>query len=387
MIDAVPFAQRARELGFGLWTGVPCSYLEPFINHVIDAPELRYVGATNEGDAVAIAAGAELGGLRGVAIFQNSGLGNAVSPLTSLTHVFRIPVLVIATLRGEPGGAPDEPQHALMGAVTTRLLDLIEIPWERFPEDERDVGPALERAVRTMDAHSRPFAFVLRKSALAEHPLATRPEPRPVGAIPAGDPFPEPVATRRELLAAVQRAARPDDVLVATTGYTGRELFALGDRENQLYLVGSMGCASSLGLGLALARPDRRVVVLDGDGAALMRLGALATLGYERPPNLLHVLLDNGRHESTGGQSTVSHSVDFAALAAACGYPRASRVIRPRDLAEHVADPRHGLAFVHVRMQPGTPKGLPRPDIAPEDVARRLRAALGPLARSVTAPS
>ena len=133
MIEARAFIEAARERGFGLYTGVPCSYLKPFINYVIDSDQLRYVGAANEGDAVAIGAGAQLAGTRSVVMFQNSGLGNAVNPLTSLTYTFRIPVLLIPTLRGEPGGPADEPQHELMGAVTTDMLDLMNIQWEYFP--------------------------------------------------------------------------------------------------------------------------------------------------------------------------------------------------------------------------------------------------------------
>lgn len=133
MIKAESFAEAVKKRGFGLWTGVPCSYLKPFINFVIDDPEQQYVAAANEGDAVAIAAGAQLGGLRAIAMFQNSGLGNAVNPLTSLTYTFKIPILLIVTLRGEPGGAPDEPQHKLMGEITERMLDLMEIPGNIFP--------------------------------------------------------------------------------------------------------------------------------------------------------------------------------------------------------------------------------------------------------------
>ena len=128
MIAADVFLEASTRHGFGLYTGVPCSYLKPFINSVIDSDQLRYVGAANEGDVVAIGAGAELAGKRSVVMFQNSGLGNTVNPLTSLTCPFKIPVLLIPTLRGEPGGAPDEPQHELMGAITTDMLDLMQIP-------------------------------------------------------------------------------------------------------------------------------------------------------------------------------------------------------------------------------------------------------------------
>ena len=136
MIEAQQFIHAASQRGIDFYAGVPCSYLTPFINQVITSPDIQYVGAANEGDAVAIGAGAELGGRRAVVMFQNSGLGNAVSPLTSLNYVFRIPVLVITTLRGEPGGAPDEPQHELMGEITTRLLDEMQIPWEYFPAED-----------------------------------------------------------------------------------------------------------------------------------------------------------------------------------------------------------------------------------------------------------
>jgi phosphonopyruvate decarboxylase len=166
-------------------------------------------------------------------------------------------------------------------------------------------------------------------------------------------------------------------VLLATTGYTGRELYACGDRDSQLYVVGAMGCASSLGLGLALARPERRVIVLDGDGAVLMRLGALTTIGYERPVNLIHVVLDNQVHESTGGQSTVAHSVDLAAVAAACGYPCVRRLHAPGEVADFLRGTADTLSFVHVRIRPGTPAKLPRPTLSPHAVADRLRAFLG----------
>jgi phosphonopyruvate decarboxylase len=384
MIEAGRFVAAARARGFALYAGVPCSYLTPFINHVladasgaVDATRLRYIGAANEGDAVAIAAGAELGGLRSVAMLQNSGLGNAVNPLTSLTWTFRIPVLLVVTWRGEPGGPQDEPQHELMGRITPRMLELMDVPWAPFPVVEAEIGPALDAACAWFAREGRPYALVMRKGSVAEDGN-TAPEPRhrPRGA-PRGMEA-RPRATRRQALAAIQAALGPDDVLVATTGYTGRELYALGDRPGQLYMVGSMGCAVSLGLGLATARPDRRIVVVDGDGAALMRLGALATVGAERPPNLLHVVLDNGMHESTGGQATVSANVDFCALATASGYPEAFAVGDPEALREQMERRVAGLRFVHVPIRPGVTGPLPRPTVTPAEVAARLRAHLGP---------
>lgn len=377
MIRCGTFLSAARERGFRLWSGVPCSYLDPLINAVIDSDDLRYVAAANEGDAVAIAAGAELGGVRSVALFQNSGLGNAVNPLTSLTHTFRLPVLLIPTLRGEPGGAPDEPQHTLMGEITVPLLELMRIAWEHFPEEDAGVAPALDRALGHMTEHRRPYALVMRKGAVepraGSSPLAVHAPPRIVSAGTGA----EPTLTRTEALRTVQAGVRASDVVLATTGYTGRELFACDDRASQLYMVGSMGCASSLGLGLALARPERRVLVLDGDGALLMRMGALATVGHERPANLIHVVLDNAVHESTGGQSTVSRSLDLCSVAHGCGYPTATRADTADALTDLLASERAGPTFVHVPLRPGTPADLPRPTLAPHAVAERLRTFLG----------
>ncbi len=373
-IPAAAFVETAKMAGFSLYTGVPCSYVKPFINYVIDAPDLTYVGATNEGDAVAIAAGAELGGKRAIAMMQNSGLGNAVSPLTSLNAIFRIPVLLIVTLRGEPGGPHDEPQHELMGAITTKMLETMNVAWDWFPREESTVATTLEKAVSHMTKTELPFCLVMKKDSVAPHKLTSRPLAHDVN----GAALPKPVSSasrpsRGEALAAIQRATQARDLLVATTGYTGRELYALEDRPNQLYMVGSMGCAGPFGLGLAWARPDHRVVVLDGDGALLMRMGALATLGYERPQNLVHVLLDNEAHDSTGTQSTVSHSVDLAAVAAGCGYPSVRRVEGADELEAVLRDRTPGLRFVHLKTRPGAPDDLPRPKITPREVKERLK--------------
>ena len=372
MIPAATFIEAARERGFALYTGVPCSYLKPLINYCIDTDGLLYIGAANEGDAVAIAAGAGLGGVASVAMFQNSGLGNAVSPLTSLTETFRLPILLIVTLRGEPGGAPDEPQHEMMGNITPSLLELMDIRWEYFPADEDKVADALDRAVSHMAAERRPYALVMRKGSVAPWELETGSEPQ----VPrcAAAPRPAAVLRRSEALAAIQASVADGDLVIASTGVCGRELFALSDRPNQLYMVGSMGCAISLGLGLAKARPDRRVIVIDGDGAALMRLGAMCIVGAEKPTNLVHCLLDNGQHESTGGQATVSGSIDLPAIAAASGYARVDAAATAEALQRSLEATPAGPAFLYVPILPGVPDELPRPDIAPAQVAERFRA-------------
>jgi len=374
MIAAESFIQAAKEQGFGLYTGVPCSYLTPFINYVIDSPDLRYIGAANEGEAVAIAAGADLAGMRSVVMFQNSGLGNAVNPLTSLNYIFKIPILVITTWRGQPGGTPDEPQHELMGAITPQLLDLMQVPWEYFPTDTEAISPTLARAVAHMTEHKTPYALIMTKGAVATCQLNSLLSYKLLSVQPAPTVITEkPSSTRQEILQAIQAASLPQDVILATTGFTGRELYALADKENQLYQVGSMGCISSLGLGIALTQPQRRVIAIDGDGAALMRLGALATIGYQRPANLLHILLDNHTHESTGGQSTVSHSIDFGAIASACGYEQVVTATTPQQVKSLLQSPLEKLTFLYIPTKSGVPNGLPRPIITPLEVAQRLR--------------
>src|SRR3984885_14924854 len=332
MIEARNFVEAARQRGFRWYAGVPCSFLTPFINYVLQDPSLHYLSMANEGDAVALIAGVALAGDasaphgRGVAMMQNSGLGNAVSPLTSLTWTFRLPQLLIVTWRAQPGIA-DEPQHALMGPITPDMLETMQVPWELFPTETTDIGPALDRATAYMDRTGRPYALVMQKGSVAAHALKG-----------GAGAFAERSTVSRAVIAPhrVALEARPSRedalrlviaqtpvasaVLLASTGFCGRELYAIDDRPNHLYMVGSMGCVLPLALGLALARPDLRVVALDGDGAALMRMGAFATAGTYGPPNLQHLLLDNGAHDSTGGQATVSPQVSFAQIAAACGY-------------------------------------------------------------------
>src|SRR5580658_2398427 len=176
MIEAHHFVEAARARGYDWYAGVPCSYLTPFINYVLQDPALHYVSMANEGDAVALIAGVALAGGNGAAhrpgitMMQNSGLGNAVSPLTSLTWTFRLPQWLIVTWRGQPG-VPDEPQHALMGPITPTMLDTMEIRWELFPTEAAAIGPALERAIAHMDATGRPYALVMQKGSVATYPL------------------------------------------------------------------------------------------------------------------------------------------------------------------------------------------------------------------------
>jgi phosphonopyruvate decarboxylase len=315
-------------------------------------------------------------------MMQNSGLGNAVSPLTSLTWTFRLPQLLIVTWRGQPGVA-DEPQHALMGPVTPAMLDTMEIRWETFPTEADAIGPALDRAIAHMDETGRPYALVMQKGSVAPYELKdSGARARRAAVAPHAqfrDVAASELASRHDALKKViAHTPLESTVVLASTGFCGRELYAIDDRPNQLYMVGSMGCVTPFALGLALARPDLHVVALDGDGAALMRMGAFATLGVYGPGNLTHVLLDNGAHDSTGGQATVSPQVSFAGVAAACGYASAVESDDPAVIDELFNAPlADGPRFARLTIRRGTPDGLPRPTITPPDVKTRLMRHIG----------
>jgi phosphonopyruvate decarboxylase len=377
MISAAAFIEHARALGYSQYAGVPCSFLKPFINYVISDRALNYVGAASEGEAVGITLGAYLGGRKTVTMCQNSGLGNMVNPLTSLNYPFRIPTLLITTWRGEPG-VKDEPQHELMGQITHRLLETMDIPWLSFPREEAQIAPTMAQAEASMKERSKPFALVVSQDSVAEFDLAEQPAPvrvttavRRHDALPLGERM-----IRTEALQAVLESLAGDEAILGTTGKTGRELFTIADRPSHLYVVGGMGTASAIGFGLAQTRPKLPVVVLDGDGAALMKLGSFATIGNYQPANLLHILLDNESHDSTGGQRTVSGVVDFVGVAAATNYRHAISAERLDDVRAAVKFLRHqsGPSLLHVRIRPGSPKNLGRPTVKPHEVKERFMA-------------
>ena len=322
MISAAFFCDELERHGFGFASGVPCSYFGGPISLLSRTPG-RYVAAANEGNALATAAGAALAGERAYIMLQNSGLGNLINPLTSLIMTYRIPVLTFVSLRGWPDPAGDEPQHAVMGPTTTPYLDLLGLPYWilRADADEARFQEVLEAVTTTLDEGHAPFVLVEKHAVDAAAPV------RGVAREHAG-------TDRMDSVDAVRLITKliGDAPVVATTGYTGRELFGVEDRPANFYMQGSMGHASSIALGIALNRPDRPVVVLDGDGAALMHLGALSVIGAQAPPNLVHIVLDNGIHESTGGQGTTSNTTGLEKVAAAAGYADARRCATPEQL-------------------------------------------------------
>ena len=383
-MDIKRFCDVLKQHGIRRGAGVPCSFFTPLVNYVAADPELDYVSATNEGEAVSIAAGLVTAGHPAFALMQNSGLGNAVNPITSMLYIYGIPVVLLVSHRGEPG-KPDEPQHALMGEITEQLAILCRLRTHVLDP------MAFEITLREAQAAGVPAAWICRKDTLTGGPKAAPVnlvvESRPItvgghGRHPA-------TVTREEALDAIlpllNGSGDPDrtPAVVSTTGRLSRELYELDDtnhdKSNRFYMVGSMGCAASFGIGVALGRPDRPTVVLDGDGALLMKLGSLATAGHLGLSNLHHIVFDNGAHDSTGGQPTPSPAVDFAVVAAACGYRDTTTVHTTgalRDeLERQLATP--GPSLIRMVIRPGTRSNLGRPTLTPRDGWLRFRSFLG----------
>lgn len=375
MTDTERFGEELRKSGFSFFTGVPCSFLKNLINYAIN--DCEYVGAANEGNAVAIASGAYLGGKRPVVLMQNSGLTNASSPLVSLNYPFRIPLLGFVSLRGETGES-DEPQHELMGRITTRMLELMKVTWEYLSSDTDKAIHQLQQAILNIH-HNRPFFFVVRKGTFEPVALQKQ-EPTPaINQIKRVKEAEDQYPPRYEALSTINSLKDGNTIQIATTGKTGRELYEIEDAENNFYMVGSMGCVSSLGLGLAMTQSRKDVVVIDGDGSLLMHMGTLATAGSYSPSNMLHILLDNQAHDSTGGQRTVSGNIDFVEIAAVCGYIRVIYTHNLKQLKASIQEwkKQKGLTFIHLKIASGSKERLGRPRIKPYEVKERLRTFLG----------
>lgn len=363
MITAAEFVTALDEIGCHQLAGVPCSYLADVYDELAADDRFDYVPAANEGAAYTIAAGLLLAGRESAVLLQNSGLGNLVNPLTSFAMPYRIPVLAFTTMRGWPVAGDEEPQHEVMGRCTAPILEVLGLPHHVLPGELDAFRDLLGRVQR--DRRRGVPAFILIPSRIP----GTGTAPTAAGG--------EGSFGRREALAELTRLL-PDALFVTTTGYISRELFALRDRPENLYLQGAMGHAASVAAGVALGRPGRRVVAVDGDGSALMHLGALSTIGHLDGLDLVHVILDNGGYESTGSQGTTAGTTAFPQVATACGYRASVSVGSAAELraaGELLRGP--GPALAHVRIAPRSAVAGSRATsaIQPDGLARRFAAA------------
>ncbi len=370
MLNTNKFGNSLKNLGYDFFSGVPCSFLKYLINYAIN--DCEYIMATNEGDAVATCAGASVAGRKTVVLMQNSGLTNATSPLTSLTYTFKIPVLGFVSLRGEKG-INDEPQHDLMGRITTQMLDLMKIPWGFLSNDFEEAIKQLSEANKYIEKNET-FFFVVKKGTFDKVELKEQKLHRTFNKLKLTRGKRETFPPRILVLKEISKIKNSDTVLLATTGKTGRELYEVGDSPNNLYMVGSLGCISPFAMGIALSKPDKNVIAIDGDGSLLMRMGTIVTNAYYQPKNMLHILLDNNSHDSTGGQATISQNVDFIEIASSVGYETTAYIHDLSELEKFIKNWKiyKGLCFLYIRIAKGSKTPLGRPKIKPYQVKERL---------------
>lgn len=347
MISARDFVHSLKEKDLRFFTGVPCSFFQSAINCVIDDPALRYTIVPNEGAALAAAAGAYLAGAPSVVMIQNSGLGNLINPLTSLNMIYHLPVLLL--ISGRAYGIPDEPQHEIIGKTMGGLLDVLGIGHEDLPEDLPEMRLALDKALERMKQEKKPFAFFVRKDTIAPY----EPQCRSNKSYPL---------KRIDAIRLISAELTGHEYVIATTGMPSRELFSVCDKESNFYMQGSMGHAAAIGLGVALNQPEKKVVVLDGDGALLMHMGILSSVGFYRPVNFYHIVLDNESYETTGDQDTTSSTTDLVTIAKASGYRTAQEAITEEELRSSLKPLLHqdGPVFLRVKINREPTSGIPR---------------------------
>lgn len=346
-------------IGADFYTGVPDSQLKALCNYLMNTygtDPKHHIIAANEGNATALAAGYHLStGRVPVVYMQNSGEGNIINPVASLLNdkVYAIPVIFVIGWRGEPG-VHDEPQHIYQGEVTLNLLEDMDIAAFVIGKEttDDDVKAAMERFREVLDG-GKDVAFVIRKGALSYDEKV--------------DYSNENTMIREEIIRHIAAVSKEDPV-VSTTGKASRELFEIREANGQghgsdFLTVGSMGHCSSIALGVALQKPEMKIWCIDGDGAALMHMGAMAVIGANKPSNMVHVVINNAAHETVGGMPTVAGEINLVQIAKACGYPNAVSVSDYEDLERELAaaKAKNELCFIEATCAIGARENLGRP--------------------------
>jgi phosphonopyruvate decarboxylase len=363
MLRCQDFVGWLESFGVDFYAGVPDSLLKPVCFYLTDHAGDKHVVAANEGGAVALACGYHLATSKVPLVYlQNSGQGNTINPLLSLADrdVYSIPMLLLIGWRGEPG-TKDEPQHVKQGKLTASLLDAMQIPYRVLPAEPAAARRYVDELLPIAATESRPVALLVRKDTFEPYEPTDH----------AGGKF---EMTREQAIEAVVVSLSGTEAIVSTTGKISRELFEYRARAGESHgrdflTVGSMGHASQIAMGIALAQPDRQVFCLDGDGAMLMHMGSAAIVGAAGVANFKHVILNNGVHDSVGGMASAGLRVSFREIVMACGYTEAWRVERREEVAEKVARLRsaRGPAMLEIMVQKGARTDLGRPTTSPTE--------------------
>ncbi|AXA43691.1 MULTISPECIES: phosphonopyruvate decarboxylase [Rhizobium] len=370
------FTTKMATRGYNFATGVPCSLLGPLINEFTLDERWASFAAPNEGLAVGLAVGAYIGEQKPLVYMQNSGLGNALDGLTSLASIQKVPLLLVVSWRGEPG-TNDEPQHDQMGLILPDILQLLGISSGFLATDGGNVDALLDDAAHEY-AQRRSFAIIVKEKTFEAQPLSvSRISSRARGVShSSGRGGASASPSRISVIDLVQNAAPQTAGIVTSTGKMSRELMMIADGPRNLYVIGSMGLASTVGLGISLFT-ERKVIILDGDGSVLMQMGALAMIGTYAGANFIHVILDNGVHESTGGQETVARNVSFSAVSVDCGFSQAFESCGLADFEEAFRQAllqQQGPVAIHAHVASGSAANLPRPKASPMENLERFRA-------------
>ena len=362
MISPKFFYDTLASYGIDFYAGVPDSLLKNLCAYITDHADAAHnIIAANEGGAMGLAAGHYLATSQiPVVYMQNSGEGNIINPLASLTDpdVYNIPVLLVIGWRGKPG-VHDEPQHVKQGKVTTGLLNVMGIDYTVLSKEEDKAEAQIKKAVAFMQATKQCYALVIEKDTFEDYKLQN---------VEKNDL----TMSREETIQTVAAALGEKDAIVSTTGMISRELFEYRTTMNQgherdFLTVGSMGHASQIALGIALSKQDRKVWCFDGDGASIMHMGSMAIVANKAPKNYVHVVFNNGAHDSVGGQPTVGLKINLPAIAQAVGYPIVYSVETTENLQEILAKIKNveGPIFLEIKVKKGNRKDLGRPTTTP----------------------
>ena len=368
MVDPQTFYNVLVKSGVEFFTGVPDSLLRPLCACIAErAPEDKHIITANEGAAIALAAGNYLATAKPSLVYmQNSGLGNAINPLLSLADpsVYAVPMLLMIGWRGEPG-VNDEPQHLAQGQVTVPMLDAMGIAYHRLPQDTTEAAALVKNLAEDTLSEQRPIAILVSKNSFAQYKADQNSD---------GETLP---LTREQAIAIILENINADSSVVSSTGMISRELYELREgfqqkHDTDFLTVGSMGHCSQIALGVALANKNKKVVCLDGDGAAIMHMGSMAVTAQAGAANLIHIILNNGRHDSVGGQPTCGFEIDFTTIAKGCGYPSAHSVDNEAELTKAlgISMGAQGPVLLEVRVSSGNRDNLGRPEITLEQQKR-----------------
>jgi phosphonopyruvate decarboxylase len=363
MISPQAFVDALVENDIKFFAGVPDSLLKDLCACISDTTsDDQHIITANEGAAIACVSGYHLAtGKVGLVYMQNSGLGNAINPLVSLVdpEVYKIPLLLIIGWRGEPG-VKDEPQHIKQGKITLDLLDTIGVQYEVIDSSTEDIKDVVSKACKNIKSTGRTYAFVIREKTFGKY--------RAISPFVCAD-YP---LERESAIKAIVNEISADDVIVSTTGKTSRELYeyrvTLGQgHQNDFLTVGSMGHCSQIAMGVALQKKGLQVFCIDGDGSVIMHMGSLAISGKRAPANFKHIVINNGAHDSVGGQKTVGFEIDLVKVADACGYRSVYRAESKDELVNILRTMKdaQGPSFLEVRVKLGSREDLGRPKETP----------------------